>query len=172
MCACVEPRRYRVTDKHVIFHGSVFSNWYVPADFYYDGLKFKSSEHFMMYKKATQFGDLETAMKILKSETPADAKNLGREVKNFVAKEWDEVCYSVVKEAVRLKFSQNPELKSIMLEVGKGRTFVEGSPKDKRWGIGMDWTDPAADDESNWKGTNWLGKCLTEIYKELRFDAE
>lgn len=166
-CTEKDARRFKVTDKHVIFHGSVFSNWYMPATFWYDGLKFPSSEHFMMWKKAIHFGDLETAYKILTCKGPDEAKDLGRTVKNFVLDEWDKVCYSVVKQAIRLKFTQNPDLAAIMLEVGKGKTFVEGSPVDKRWGVGIDWKDPNADDESQWKGTNWLGKCLTEIYKEL-----
>lgn len=36
-----------------------------------------------MYLKALHFGDVETAEKILLAETPKEAKNLGREVRNF-----------------------------------------------------------------------------------------
>jgi ribA/ribD-fused uncharacterized protein len=40
---------------------------------------FKTTEHYMMYRKAILFGDQGTANKILAAETPAEAKALGRE---------------------------------------------------------------------------------------------
>lgn len=44
---------------------------------------FPTSEHYMMAMKARIFRDEETAEKITKASTPAQAKSLGREVKNF-----------------------------------------------------------------------------------------
>jgi len=40
---------------------------------------FATSEHYMMYCKALLFGDEVVAKRILESETPGEAKTLGRE---------------------------------------------------------------------------------------------
>ena len=47
------------------------------------GIEFRTAEMYMMYMKAKFMRDEETARKILDSETPAEAKTLGRQVKNF-----------------------------------------------------------------------------------------
>ena len=48
-----------------------------------------------------------------------------------------------------------------------GTTLVEASPYDKIWGIGLKSTSPLAQNRSTWKGTNLLGKILTEVRDEL-----
>ena len=63
-----------------------------------------------MYLKALHFGDIETAEKILLAETPKEAKNLGREVRNFDEKSWNEVKIQKMYLALEGKFSQNKDL--------------------------------------------------------------
>ncbi|KAJ9610371.1 hypothetical protein H2200_005148 [Cladophialophora chaetospira] len=48
------------------------------------------------------------------------------------------------------------------------RTFVEGSPVDRIWGVGLNWKDAACDNERNWRGENRLGKCHDEAAKYVR----
>lgn len=38
--------------------------------------------------------------------------------------------------------------------------LVEASPVDKIWGIGLKFDDPAVQNRTLWKGTNYLGVCL------------
>lgn len=161
----------RVTDKHIFFWGEWPSNW-SPSEFtvYYDGkpYNFHNSEQYFMFVKAKMFGDEEIALKILlNGKDPKAAKTLGREVKNYDDKVWNEKRYEVMVDACYHKFSQNEELlNNILSEEYEGKNFVEGSPIDKIWGIGVHWKD-ASDDESTWKGQNLLGKALDEVRKRL-----
>lgn len=162
----------RITDKYVFFWGEEFSNFF-PCNikYYYamEELYFKTSEHMFMWLKAKTFKDEEIAKQILKAETPHEAKKLGRKVKGFDNTIWEEVREKAMKLAVRYKFStQNPSLKDFILDKRfDGKTFVEASPFDTIWGIGLAENDELADNKENWKGLNLLGKCLNEIREEL-----
>lgn len=164
----------RITDKHVFFWGSVFSNWtnsYFKTTVNGKEVSFANSEQYFMYMKAITFGDEESASAILiKGTDPKTAKDLGRLVKNYDDEKWNAVRFDVMKEACLLKFSQNKELKKIILsDELKGRGFVEGSPVDRIWGIGQHWKD-ASDDESTWEGQNLLGKALDYVRERLQND--
>ena len=164
-----------VTDKHVLFWGEWPSNWYttefkvkVLNDGKEEVLTFYNSEQYFMWVKARTFNDKETAAKILKTKNPKLAKSLGREVKNYDDKVWDKMRYKVMVDANKLKYSQNKELKELILsDEFKGKGFVEASPVDGIWGIMLAENDPLADDEKNWKGQNLLGKALDETREWL-----
>ena len=72
---------------------------------------------------------------------------------------------NLVLKANMAKFSQNPDLKRVLLDT-KG-LIVEASPLDTIWGIGLDEDDPRALDRAQWKGTNWLGEVLTKVRASL-----
>lgn len=84
----------------------------------------------MMWKKAKLMGDEEVAERVLQADTPAKAKQLGREVKNFKQEIWDRECDSVVEAGNYHKFTQNRKLGDILLATGE-RAIVETSPNDK-----------------------------------------
>lgn len=156
----------RITDNHVFFWDGIYSNWH-PCSFTIYGCKFNCAEQAMMYAKAMAFKDLETGRKILAEKSPKAQKALGRQVKNFVPDVWDQICQDIVSAIVYEKFRQNPALLARLMEDGKGRCFVEASPYDKIWGIGMLEEESGVDDPANWKGTNYLGKCLNAAYFKL-----
>ena len=122
-----------------------------------------------MYMKAIKFGDKEIAEEILKKgDNPKIAKNLGRKVKNYDDGVWNNVRYSVMRDACFMKFSQNEYLKKKLLNPKwSDKGFVEGSPYDRIWGIGVHYKD-ASDDESTWRGENLLGKVLNEVRDALK----
>lgn len=123
---------------------------------------FTSTEQWMMWKKALIMGDYLTAEKIMRWSDPRTVKNLGREVENFDQKRWDDCKLNVVYEGNWLKFTQNPEwakqLKQVVLD---GYFFVEASPFDKVWGIGLNPEEAKAGKE--WQGENLLGIALTDV---------
>jgi len=165
----------KVTDKHVLFWGEWPSNWYraeFDAEVLINGKKetkhFYNSEQYFMYMKAIIFGDYEIAEKILATKDPKKAKELGRIVRNYDDKVWNDLRFKVMVDANKAKFSQNPDLKELITsDEFKGKGFVEASPVDGIWGIKLAENDPDADDETKWKGQNLLGKALDETRKWL-----
>jgi len=156
------------TDQVVIpFLKNYMSNFYT-APFYSDlyGKTFKTTEQYFMYEKAIFFGDTETADKIMLSTTPQKAKELGREVKNFVEAEWSKVRYAVMYDANLLKFLQTPDIAQKLVAT-KDALLVECNIKDKIWSCGLDMKDPNVADQSKWLGQNLLGKVLMDVRKYL-----
>ena len=125
---------YLETDKHIFFWKPVdkygcFSQWY------YNQLgRFKCAEQYMMYEKATLFGDRESARLIMKAETPKEMQEIGRAVKNFDQQKWDENKYNIVRTGNINKFRYNFQIRDVLLKT-RDKILVEASPYDAIWGI-------------------------------------
>ena len=188
------------SDKFVFFFraSSPYSNWH-PSIFTVKGVTFGSNEQFMMYCKAKLFKDEVIAEdihafsanglmgkyisgsvsrdEILKhrmSEWSAEQKRikaLGRKVSGFVGATWDEKCVSYVSRGAYEKFSQDPELAALIASE-KGKQFVEASPYDRIWGVGLSVKDSSIHDPSKWKGQNLLGKALDQTLEKILLDLE
>lgn len=162
----------KVTDKHIFFWSGWPSNWY-PSIFTaeYEGkeYEFHNTEQYFMFVKAKTFGDDEIAERIInEGKDPKVAKALGREVKNYDDKVWNEIRYQVMLDANYFKFTKCPKLQETLLdEIYMGKKFVEASPVDRIWGVGLHQNDPLIDDEKNWKGQNLLGKVLDETREKI-----
>ena len=131
-----------------------FSNWYMGR-FTFKDIEFISSEQALMYCKAILFNDDETAIKILQEKNNKNIKQLGREVKNYDDAVWAEKRYNIMVEILKCKFSQNEELKELLLNT-RGCLIYEASPLDRIWGIGSTNIDDI-------RGQNLLGKALMEV---------
>lgn len=160
-------------------NGSPFSNW-TPSPFTLKHpdqnsnsnskeqlVHYSCVEQRMMHYKAWMFRDYQTAEKIMKTKDPKLHKMLGRKVTNYSDEQWAKVRYAIVLEAVKAKFSQNEILRKQLLKCLPKR-FVEASPNDKIWGIGMSSSNPASKDPKQWKGQNLLGKALDETAASLK----
>jgi ribA/ribD-fused uncharacterized protein len=163
-----------VTDKHVCFWNEWPSNWH-PAEFDIEVndtmCHFHNTEQYFMYMKAIVFGDEEIAKQILADGDPKKVKALGRKVQNYDEQVWNEKRYQVMLKANVAKFSQNEDLKQLLLSPEyKGHGFVEASPYDKVWGVRMYESNPDIDDETKWKGLNLLGKVLDETRRIIKED--
>ena len=157
----------KVTKDFVFFWKTeeVFSQWH-PSTFIVDGIIFKTAEQYMMYHKAIFFGDTESAKKVLETTDPREQKKIGRAVKNFDAVRWAAVAKDVVYAGNKAKFTQNADMLKQLLR-NSGKEYVEASPYDNIWGIGIGENDSRIYDKSQWQGTNWLGEILTKLRNEL-----
>ena len=134
------------------------SNWYMMS-FTMKGYTFNCGEQAMMFSKAMLFGDKETADKILAAKHPADHKALGREVKGFNQKIWEDRREGIQAAIVFARFDQNPKERRVLFET-LDTIMVEAASNDKIWGIGLGINDSRIHDPKNWKGRNLLGKAL------------
>lgn len=148
-----------------LFYESFLSQWH-PAKFVIDGIEFKNAEMYMMWAKNAIFdGRLEK--EILLAKHPADCKRLGRKIANFNPDIWNKVAKQFVYTGNMAKFTQNKDLCVALMQIRNCDKFVECSPTDTIWGIGLDIKDPRCVDESQWQGTNWLGEVITDVRNSL-----
>ena len=169
----------KCTDKYAyFFQDTPLSNWWASNPrIPYDGHEFGSSEALFMYLKAKGLGDDKVANEILAldgnttltdKELFAKAQKLGRKCK------FDEEIFLANRErwmyiAISAKYEVDEEFRSVLMsEKYKGLTFVEASPSDKNWGIGLSATKACAGEK--WNGLNLLGKLLTQLRDE-RYDG-
>jgi ribA/ribD-fused uncharacterized protein len=155
-----------VRDGYALFWGEWPSNW-TWAPFTLDGVRYNCTEQHMMAEKARLFKDEQALNRIMKATDPADQKAYGRKVRGFDERKWSSVCYNIVLAGNLEKYRQNPELCEKLLATGNLK-FVEASPKDKIWGIGMDKNHPDATKPGKWLGKNLLGKVLDETRRIIR----
>lgn len=131
----------------------------------YGTVWFSSAEQFMMYSKATRFGDHETQRRVMETKDPKEQKRLGRQTAGFTHAGWDEVKSAVVELANTAKFGQNAGLRTKLLATGD-RLLCEAAPDDRVWGIGFD-AKRAMAMQDRW-GENRLGKALMAVREKLR----
>lgn len=151
---------------YALFWGQWPSNWQ-PSPFVLDGRAYNCVEQWMMASKARLFGDTETEARVMASADPSDQKRYGRGIRGYDDLRWAAVRYQIVLRGVVEKYRQNPDLRAWLLATGD-LEFVEASPEDRVWGIGLRASDPRASDPKRWLGQNLLGKATTEARGIIR----
>lgn len=159
----------RINDKHIFFFSGndILSNFFLsPQEAH--GLTFQSNEQYFMWRKANYFGDHHIAERILNlpevyplSKLSYEAKKLGRQVTGFDAARWARASKFVMLEGLSYKAMANDKFAMTLIGAHlNGQKFVEASPYDTLWGVGLAVDDPLIDNPENWKGQNLLGQCL------------
>lgn len=164
----------RITDDYVFFYKDWLSNYqktnFVFPSVYCPIFTFRTTEQAFMYFKALCFKDYKTAKEIYDNgENPDKCRQLGRKVMFYNDEVWSQIRYQLFYDLNFQKYSQDKKLKEKLLDKKfDGKIFVEASPIDRIWGVGLDENNPLIDDESNWRGKNYLGKIITEIRIKLK----
>ena len=142
-------------------------------------LRFRTAEHDLMYRKAQLFGDEKCMAEILKAESPAEAKKIGRRVSPFDERTWRLFRYKALYKALLAKFQQSPRLAELLLKT-EDRFIVEAADYDLIFGIGIreyssdsgrgcklktEYFDIAP---KYWDGENLLGIALMEVRSKLK----
>ena len=101
------------------------------------------------------------------NDSPAEAKRLGRAVRNFDGAVWVQHRLDVVRRGSLAKFRQHPRLAEYLLGT-KDRVLAEASPVDLIWGIGFAENDERARNPHLWRGQSLLGFVLMETRDRLQ----
>ena len=111
------------------------------------------------------------AAAILAEPSPAKQKylcrNPGVRFTRWQEKQWDKIKLEVVTQGNYYKFSQNPELKKLLMQTGD-RELIEAAPNDKTWGIGFEASDAKKHVHRKDWGRNLLGVALMTVRARLR----
>ena len=108
------------------------------------------------------FKTMKTHDLIMNTTDQHEMKKLGRLVKGFDSKIWDEKKHDIVLKGNIAKFTQNDKLKEYILKT-QDKIIVEASPYDNIWGIGIREDHKNATKPNLWSGKNLLGFILMEV---------
>ncbi len=117
-----------------------------------------SVEHYFQAQKFPE--DPAYREKIRTTPTPEKAKLLGGNKAKKIDPQWDTKRDDVMRKAIYAKFSQNEQLRVMLLSTGE-RDLIEDNPTDGYWGRGADGL-----------GKNRLGVLLMELRSRLRKEDE
>ena len=116
---------------------------------------YKTVEHFYQSEK---FSNKDLKSKIINCDTPKEASNIGRDRNNIRVNDFTSKKINVMREGVYLKFSQNSDIRSKLIETGN-RKIKEMSLKESYWGVG-----PLKHGENN------IGLILMSVRDQLKLE--
>ena len=126
-----------------------------PFGLIMNDLFFSTSEHAFQYLKFVDTNK-ELAEKIRTALSPDDARNIAHENKQYRPSNWSELKYNKMKEVLKLKVSQNPKVKEVLLNTNDLIIAECCIDEDTDWGI-----------DNNNQGENHLGNIWMDIREEL-----
>lgn len=119
-----------------------------------DGEEWAGTEAYFQAMKSYGMPDHKTVKRNMQSADPMDAFRIGQ--LHSRRSDWFDVNVDVMRKAVHAKFTQNPNLKELLLSTSD-HPLIQVKPGDWFWGTGSD---------SN--GKNMLGVLLMELRAGLR----
>ena len=120
-----------------------------------DDTHWPTTEHYFQAQKFVGTPILETIRMLSR---PREAFDMSRDPRysHWRRNDWEEVKEDVMYKALQAKFSQNDDLRKLLLGTGK-KKLIEHSPYDSYWGDGGDGS-----------GKNRLGELLMRLRREMR----
>ena len=122
--------------------------WEAPVEF--DGIRYGNNEAAFQAQKCLDPAERAAFAGL----NPTQAKHRGRRVS--LRPDWEQVKAGLMREIVRAKFTQNPELREMLLATGDAYLEEGNTWGDRIWGT------------VNGKGRNLLWTILMEIREELK----
>lgn len=142
-----EIRFYKATGEY-----GFLSNLYRCRVEYLD-IAFPSSENAYQYNKPNK----QEIRDIIKTCLPRIAAIIGHGLFIYdIVPEWSRLKVGFMRDVLRAKFTQNPDLKSMLLQTGDS-ILIENSKTDAFWGLGK-----------KGNGKNMLGTLLMELRSSLK----
>lgn len=146
------------------FRGEYYflSNFYPDAPFVdEEGREWKTSEHYFQAMKCENSED----MKIIQNaRSAAEAKTFGRMVK--CRKDWEAIKITVMANALKMKFGQNPKLIPRLLDTGDAFLVEVNTWHDNFWGRCI------CDRCKKKIGKNYLGLILIKLRDKFKICKE
>ena len=124
------------------------SNFF-PCPVEFEGLTFGNTEAAFQAAKSLDMKEREKFVGLAAGQ----AKRKGRRVE--LRSDWDAVKIEVMREVLRCKFTQNPELKAKLIATGDAELIEGNNWNDRFWGV------------CRGVGQNHFGKLLMEVRAEL-----
>ena len=158
----------RETDDYILFHSEhvYLSNFY-RCKIVTMNMEFISVEQAYFYILAKETGNHTKAYLIYKTKDPRKIKRIGATI--TATPEWLRKADQVMYDLLVIKFNQNPELKKLLLAT-KEKILIEAT-MNRYWGAGITITTTDRQKKNGEKlrypGTNWLGKQLNDVRREL-----
>jgi ribA/ribD-fused uncharacterized protein len=160
------------TDNRILFYKRDRKEFCFLSNFYLSpivikGVLWPDVEHYYQAQKSTNPA---YQAAVMSAPTPGKAKRLGdsrvgdkriakkswfRKRPDLLRPDWNDIKLVIMKQTVTTKFSQNRELRKMLLATGQAE-LVEDSGSDFFWGWGSDQS-----------GQNHLGKLIMELRAEL-----
>jgi N-glycosidase YbiA len=119
----------------------------------FDGETYPTVEHAFQAAKTL---DKEQRRNIQQTDSPRQAKRLGREV--TLRQDWEQIKFEIMLGFLKQKFSQ-PDLRQQLLETGDAELIEGNTWGDKVWG--------AVQVNGQWVGENRLGELLMQVRAEI-----
>jgi ribA/ribD-fused uncharacterized protein len=142
---------YRVSDPY-----GEFSN-FSPHSIALNGKQWPTAEH---YFQAQKFVGTEHEEAVRQAKSPMIAARMGRSRERPLRPDWETVKDDVMREALNAKFTQHPELRSLLLATGDA-VIIEHTKNDGYWADGGDGS-----------GKNRLGELLMELRAKFRTEKD
>ena len=134
----------------------VFLSNFANSPISFNGKIWPTVEHVFQASKTVD-EDMREEIRIV--STPDNAKRIGRMV--HLRSGWEQIKQDVMLKNIRLKFSQNPELKEKLLRTGDA-VLIEGNT----WHDNI-WGDCNCSKCKKIEGRNLLGRILMQVRREL-----
>ena len=137
----------------------VLSNFFCFI-FYFNHVRFLSSEHCYQYCKALFHNDKQLSKVIRRAPTPAEAKRISRQIRTTPA--WHDSKVTIMEDIARAKYLA---LKSVrdLLQDNPQAIIAEAVSGDLFWGTGLGKISTAATPPAQWPGANMMGRIWMKV---------